>query len=132
MVCSILNGTWEQGKDAIHPINYWWGMRSGVIDVTLSDKLPPSLLQLADILRQGLTSGSIDPFRRIVTAQDGSIKCDGSHGLSPDELLRMDWLCDNVIGSIPEYEEVLPFAQPTTRALGIHRDRIPVRKEEQA
>ena len=130
VVNSILNGTWEQSKDAIQPVNYWWGMKSGVIDVTLSEKLPPSLLQLADILRQGLKNGSIDPFRRCVTAQDGTVKCTAEQGLTPDELLRMDWLCDNVIGSIPEYEQILPFAQSTVQALGLHRDRIPVQKEE--
>ena len=130
VVNSILNGTWEQGKDAVQPVNYWWGMKSGVIDVTLSEKLPPSLLQLADILRQGLKSGTIDPFRRAVIAQDGSLKCSAELGLTPDELLRMDWLCDNVIGSIPEYEDVLPFAQSTVQALGLHRDRIPVQKED--
>ena len=42
----------------------------------------------------------------------------------------MDWLCENVEGSIPEFEEIEPFAQPIVRALGIHRDRIPVEKEE--
>ena len=47
-----------------------------------------------------------------------------------DELLRMDWLCDNISGSIPEYEDVLPFAQPLVRALGLHRERIPVQKED--
>ena len=130
VVNSILNGTWEQGKDAVQPVNYWWGMKSGVIDVTLSEKLPPSLLQLADILRQGLKSGAIDPFHRTVIAQDGGVKCSADHCLSPDELLRMDWLCDNISGSIPEYEDVLPFAQPLVRALGLHRERIPVQKED--
>lgn len=130
VINSILNGTWEQGKDATQPVNYWWGMRSGVIDVTLSDKLPPSLLQLADILRQGLKNGSIDPFRRCVTAQDGTVKCTAEQGLAPDELLRMDWLCDNVIGFIPEYEDILPFAQSLVQELGLHRDRISPKKED--
>jgi len=129
VVNSILGGTWEQGKDTIQPVNYWWGMKSGVIDVTLSERLPPSLLQLADILRQGLKTGTIDPFHRTVTAQDGTVKCTTEQGLSPDALLRMDWLCDNVIGSIPEYEDVLPFAQSTVQALGLHRDWIALQKE---
>ena len=48
---------------------------------------------------------------------------------TPDELLRMDWLCENITGSIPEYEEVLPFARATVRELGLHRERIPREKE---
>ena len=36
---------------------------------------------------------------------------------------------DNVIGRIPEFDEVEPFAQPMLRELGIHRDKIPPEKE---
>jgi hypothetical protein len=41
----------------------------------------------------------------------------------------MDWLCENVIGSIPQFDEILPFAQDTVRELGIYRDSIPLEKE---
>ena len=42
-----------------------------------------------------------------------------------EEILKMDWLCDRVEGSLPAYEDVLPVAQPTVRRLGIHRKQIP-------
>ena len=57
------------------------------------------------------------------------VKNDGSRSLTPDELLRMDWLCDNVVGSIPEFEELEPFAQPMVRELGVYRDSILDAKE---
>ena len=41
----------------------------------------------------------------------------------------MDWLCENVEGMIPEFEEVEPFARNMVRQLGIHRERIPIEKE---
>ena len=63
-------------------------------------------------------------------AQDGSVKNDGSRRLTPDELLRMDWLCHNVIGSIPAYEEILPMSQSIVRELGVYKDRIPAIKEK--
>ena len=50
---------------------------------------------------------------------------------TPDELLRMDWLCDNIDGTIPPFEEVLPFAQPMLRELGVYKDTIPPEKEEE-
>ncbi len=129
VVRSILAGTWEKDSSARKAVNYWWGMDSGVIDVKLSQRLPEGCAALADMLRTGIQTGQVDPFRRKILAQDGSMPNDGSRGLTPDELLRMDWLCDNVIGSIPEFEEIEPFAQPTVRELGIHRERIPVEKE---
>ena len=41
----------------------------------------------------------------------------------------MDWLCSNVDGKIPRFDEVLPFAQPMLRELGIHKDQIPPETE---
>ena len=129
VIQSILSGTWDQGIDTAKAVNYWWGMDSGVIDVTLSDKLPDGLLQLADILRRGLRDGSIDPFRRRLVAQDGTVINDGSRSLTPEELLHMDWLCENVDGSIPEFDSLLPYSQAMVRELGIYRDTIPMEKE---
>lgn len=126
---SIFSGSWDKEKDSPRALNYWWGMDSGVIDVELSPSIPDGVGCLAQMLRRGLQTGMLDPFRRRIVAQDGTVKNDGSRNFTPDELLRMDWLCDNVVGSIPEYEEIEPFARPTVRELGIHRDRIPVEKE---
>ena len=126
---SILNGTWDQGTEGSKAVNYWWGMDSGVIDVTMSDNLPVGLKHLASILRQGLQNGTIDPFRRHIVAQDGSVKNDGGHTLSPEELLHMDWLCENVDGSIPAFDTLLPYSKDVVRELGVYRDSIPMEKE---
>ena len=131
VIRSILAGTYDKDKDKDSPraVNYWWGMDSGVIDVELDEHIPEGLLTLAQILRKGLIDGSIDPFRRHIVAQDGSVKNDGSRSLSPDEVLRMDWLCDNVEGHIPGFEELEAYAKPIVRQLGIYRDKLPAEKE---
>ena len=128
VVRSILSGAWDDSASGA--INYWWGMDSGVIDVELADHLPEGLRSLANILRKGLQNRTIDPFFRRIVAQDGTVKNDGSRTLHPDELLHMDWLCENVEGSIPRFDEILPFAQPVVRELGVYRDQIPAEKEE--
>ncbi len=110
-------------------VNYWLGMDSGVIDIKLSDRLPCGVRKLAEILRREIAAKELDPFFRKVTAQDGSIKNDGSRHFTPEELLKMDWLCDNVIGSIPAFDEILPQSQSLVRKLGIYRDKIPAAKE---
>ena len=129
VVQSVLNGTWDQGTDSVKAVNYWWGMDSGVIDVTLSDHLPEGLKHLADILRSGMQSGIIDPFRRRLVAQDGTVYNDGSRSLSPEELLHMDWLCENVEGEIPTFDSLLPYSRAMVRELGIYREDIPMEKE---
>ena len=129
VVQSVFNGSWDQGAEADKAVNYWWGMDSGVIDVTLSQHLPEGLRQLAWILRKGLQSGTIDPFKRVLIDQSGRTVNDGSRSLTPEELLHMDWLCNNVEGRIPEFEEILPYSRTMVRELGIYRDRIPPEKE---
>lgn len=129
VIRSILNGTWEKGKNNMRAVNYWWGMDSGVIDVNLADSLPDGLLQMCNILREGLKAGTLEPFQRRVVAQDGRIINTGDRILSPEELLHMDWLCDNVDGYIPPFDEIAPFAKDMVRELGIYRDTIPVEKE---
>ena len=128
VVRSILSGAWNSDKTQ-RAVNYWWGMDSGVIDVTISDRLPEGLRSLAEILKTGLRNGTIDPFARRIVAQDGTVKNDGSRAFTPDELLHMDWLCDNVDGVIPSFNEIEPFAQPMVRELGIYRDQLPAQKE---
>jgi hypothetical protein len=104
-------------------------MESGVIDVELADDLPDGLVCLANMLREGLRNGTIDPFRRRVIAQDGRVINDGNRVLSMEELLHMDWLCENVEGEIPAFEKLAPFARAIVRELGIYRDSIPMEKE---
>ncbi len=129
VVRSILKGTWNSGKNVTRAVNYWWGMDSGVIDVELSPNLPEGLLALANHLRQGLQRGTIDPFFRKITAQDGTCKNDGTRHFYPRDLLHMDWLCENVVGEIPSFDQILPYSQSMVRELGIYRDTIPPEKE---
>ena len=129
VVSSVLSGTWNKDKDSPRALNYWWGMDSGVIGVELAEQIPEGLKTLAGMLIQGLEAGTIDPFRRRIVAQDGRVINDGSRTLQADEILHMDWLCENVNGYIPSYEELQPFAKPIVRQLGIYRDQIPVEEE---
>ena len=129
VIRSIFSGGWKREKGVSTALNYWLGMDSGVIGVQFSDKLPEGVRQMARILRKGMVEGYIDPFLRRIVAQDGSVKNDGTHRFTPEQLLHMDWLCENVIGSIPPYEEILPVSQNMVRELGIYRDKISPEKE---
>ena len=129
VIRSILAGGWKREKGDTTALNYWLGMDSGVIDVQLSEKLPEGVRQMALLLKKGLREGTLDPFMRKIIAQDGTVKNDGSRKLPPEELLRMDWLCENVVGKIPPFEEILPISQDMVRELGLYRDSIPTEKE---
>ena len=129
VIRSILSGGWKREKGDSTALNYWLGMDSGVIGVQLSDKLPEGVRQMAKLLKKGLRDSTLDPFIRKIIAQDGSVKNDGTKKFTPEQLLRMDWLCENVIGTIPPFEDILPISQTMVRELGLYRDAIPTEKE---
>ena len=123
VVRSILSGTWDVNNKS-QAVNDWWGISSGVIDVVLAEELPEGMKVLANMLREGLRNGTIDPFKRRLVDQEGRVINDGTRTLSAEELLHMDWLCSNVNGSIPHLDELLPISKPTVRLLGVRKDEI--------
>ena len=129
MLC-IMSGEYDS-KAPGQAINYWWGMNSGVIDVQLSDSIPDGVRSLAEILKKGITNGTIDPFKCRLVDQNGLVRSDGIRNLTPEEIMFMDWLCDNVEGTIPEFDQLLPSSQDMVRVLGVYRDKIPPETEEE-
>ena len=131
VVRTVLDGGWTRDKSGTDgtAVNYWWGMNSGVMDVLLSRELPHDVRHLANILRSGIIAGSIDPFACYITAQNGTVMNEGRTGFTPEQILHMDWLCDEVEGHLPEFDELMDCARPMYRMQGIHRDRLPAEKE---
>ncbi len=127
----ILLGHWEDesANRSAAAINYWWGMQSGVIGVTPSEKLPEGVKALTEALKNSIVDGRLDPFRRVMSDQEGIVRNDGNRWLSPSEILRMDWLSDTIEGKIPQFDEIFPMAQPTVRLLGVYREDIPPVKD---
>ena len=129
VIRAIREGTWKEDKSNPRAVNYWLGMDSGIIDVKISERLPAGVAAMANLVRRELQADNFYAFTRRILAQDGSVRNDGSRLMSPDELLKMDWLCENVVGSIPTFDELLPVAKPMVRELGIYRDQLPALKE---
>ena len=126
---SALKGSLEPGP-ADKALNLWFGLDSGGIDVELSDSLPDGVRSLALLLKTGLIKGEIDPFRSRILDQSGVLRWNGERGLSTDALMQMDWLCDNVDGAVPGFDELLPKAREMVRVLGLYRDDLTTVKEE--
>ena len=124
LVRTVLSGSYDQ-KKAPEATNYWWGMDSGVIDVTMTELVPEGTRTLAAALMNEIRSGALRPFRRELIGQDGAVKNDGSRDLSSREILTMDYLSDVVEGTIPAYEELLPMSRSLVRELGLHPEDLP-------
>ncbi|MBR2716569.1 MAG: hypothetical protein IKD79_02380, partial [Oscillospiraceae bacterium] len=111
-------------------INYWWGMDSGVLDVSLSPSLPGGVSTLGRILKNGLTDGTVDPFQTRIIDRDGVLRSDGTNIFTAEELLLMDWFCENVDAVIPVFDDLIPVSRATVRMLGLYRDELSPEKEE--
>ena len=129
VVRSALSGKLNTGP-ADKALNLWLGMDSGVIDVKLAEEVPDGVRSLALLLKAGLVNGSLEPFRTRIVDQNGVLRCDGETGLSPEEISKMDWLCENVDGEIPGFDELLPGAREMVRLLGLYRGELTTVKEE--
>lgn len=123
MTRTIMNGTWKYDDDpaANKAINYWWGMSSGVIDVICSQNLPEGTKRLVDFLRKTISSGELNPFLGVLYSQDGVVQSDPGRSLTPEEIITMDWLAQNVIGSIPEEEELTEQSWPVISQQGVKK-----------
>lgn len=132
LVRSILYGGWDSlnsSKDSEKAVNYWWGLDSGVIQLKLGDDLPEGVRTLAKILCNNVSNGAVSPFHRRIVSQDGTERNDGKRFLTAEEIINMNWLCDNVDGTIPQFKDLIPVAQPLVRLLGIYRDQLSPDKE---
>ncbi|MDM8275565.1 BMP family ABC transporter substrate-binding protein [Enorma phocaeensis] len=108
IVQSIRNDAWNR-ESSVRPdkaLNYWWGMRTGVLDVKLSGSLPRGQRVLNEVIRQSVLSGRINPFAGELVSQSGVIQQEGDGRLSSEEIVRMRWLNENVVGRLPEQREL--------------------------
>ncbi len=131
VVRSILDGGWDitgsHGKT--QAINYWWGIQSGVVGTRCAPGLPEGCRRLVEILERDIGSGELDPFRRVIRDNRGTERSDGERWFSPEEILKMDWLCESVEGEIPGFDSLIPAAREMVRLQGVYREEIPPRKE---
>lgn len=100
-------------------INYWWGMSADVIDVICSQNLPHGTNRLIDFLKRSIKSGSFHPFDGTIYSQDGIIHGTEGAGLTPEEIITMNWLAENVVGQIPDIDAFTPEAQALVRLQGV-------------
>ena len=108
IVQSIRNDAWREEGDERRgqALNYWWGMRTGILDVNLSDELPRGQKTLVEVLRESVLSSRTNPFAGKLVSQAGTVRPEGAERLSSKEIVRMSWLNENVIGRIPKQREL--------------------------
>ncbi len=121
LIRTIMDGAWkyDENADEVKAINYWWGMSSDVVDVICSQSLPIGTKRLVDLLKKTICMEEFNPFSGILYSQSGMVQGDPEKALSAKEIINMDWLAENVIGSIPSPVELKETAQPVLNQQGL-------------
>jgi basic membrane lipoprotein Med (substrate-binding protein (PBP1-ABC) superfamily) len=121
MIRNIINGSWkyDDASDSTKGLNYWWGMSGGIIDVICSKHLPIGTARLVDLLKKTISSGNYNPFSGVLYSQEGIAQKDADKTMTPEEIITMDWLVENVIGFIPGMDDLIDKAKPVVLLQGI-------------
>lgn len=124
LIRTIMNGKWksDDSHSSTKAINYWWGMSAGVIDVICSQNLPIGTKRLVELLKATICSDQFNPFSGILYSQSGIVVDDPNKSLSPEEIMTMDWLAENIIGSIPTKQELTEQAAPVINQQGVIKE----------
>lgn len=123
IVTNICRGAMGQkdakGKQAI---NYWWGMSADVIDVICSQNMPHGTHRLITFLKNSIRSGTFQPFEGIIFSQEGIVQSNETDSMTPEEIVTMNWLAENVVGRIPEFDELTDEAKSLVKLQGVKID----------
>lgn len=125
LIRTIMDGTWKYDDNSYEKkaINYWWGMSAGVIDVICSKNIPAETKRLMELLKQSIVSQQFSPFSGILYSQNGMVQGDPKRSLTPEEIITMDWLAENVVGIIPKTEDLQEQAKPVTLQQGVNKEK---------
>ncbi|MCR5368898.1 nucleoside-binding protein [Eubacterium ruminantium] len=120
----IMNDSWDvaDSGNAGVPVNYWWGLSAGVIDIILSNKLPDGVRRLVSAMKELMTDGSFTPFYGKIVSQNGEIRNEEGRLMPPEEIMTMDWLVENVEGIIPSIDSLKERARQIVELKGVLKD----------
>ena len=131
IVDTILDGSWNNRENISkeQAINYWFGFSSGAINVILSQNISYYSRKMAFLFQQGIENGTINPFCGELRSQTGLIQdAGGGSQLTNDQIIHMNWLNDNIIGSLPDPSQLTDTIHSTMERSGVQG--IPTAEEQ--
>ena len=121
IVRSVLTGAWtdEGSVNADRALSYYMGMSTDAIDIICSQRVPSRVRRLVELLHERMHAGAFLPFVGPVCGQDGAVRVAEDVALTPQEIIRMDYLAENVVGRIPKIDELTDVARGLVSLQGI-------------
>lgn len=87
------------------PMNFWWGMDSGVVDFFYSrQKLPYYCQKMIEFVRQSIIERKLEIFKGPVYDNKGQIRLKKGESADRGFIVKMDWFVDVIESDVPEVE----------------------------
>lgn len=121
IIKSILSGAWDDdaNSNADRAMSYFMGMSTDAIDLICSKRLPVRIQRLVDLLHERIRSGAFLPFVGPIVDQSGVVRTEENVALTPQEIIHMDYLAQNVLGRIPAIDELTEVARSLVSLQGV-------------
>ncbi len=114
IIQGIRNDAWktDTNENKNRAINYWWGMSAGVTELICSNKLPSETRRLVSVMSELIKQGRFKLFDTELRDNEGNIQQRADERMSYNQIVKMDWLLDNVEGSVPSFSDLKEDALP--------------------
>lgn len=121
LIDGIMVGTFKQEDQQLEDkaINYWWGLSAGVVDLICSNKVPHGTQRILELIKEHLIKNEFSPFGDYIKAQNGEVMNPDGRDIPPEDVMNMNWLVDNIIGEIPEFEDLKEEARAIVELKGV-------------
>ena len=84
--------------------------------------MPPGTARLVENVKADIIDGRFAVFDGPILLQDGSMLVDKDDGLSPDEIMTMKVLIENVVGEIPGMDDLKDTARQLVELKGVSNE----------
>ncbi len=125
LIKTVIEGTYN--ADAVDKkdmaTNYWWGMISGVTDIELADDLPPYTRELVMTMKRDIIDGRFNPFNGRLLSREGVIREESDPALTSMDIIKMDWLNENIEGEIPGIDALEDDAKDVVKYNGLEKSK---------
>ncbi|MGI5988824.1 MAG: BMP family ABC transporter substrate-binding protein [Lachnospiraceae bacterium] len=118
MIESIVSGSWKKDNE-VKALNYWWGMSAGVVEFFMSGQIPEPTARLVNYFEKGIKNKEFQPFTGHLIRQDGTDANPETKELGYEQIVGMDYLLQNVIGTIPRVKQLDDDAKQLVAAQGV-------------
>jgi basic membrane lipoprotein Med (substrate-binding protein (PBP1-ABC) superfamily) len=125
LIQSIMSGSWkrEEDTDSAKALNYWWGISAKVVDIIASNKLPVEVQRNVNVFKKMICTGEFEPFAGLLIDQNKKVRNKLDQVMNPEQIITMDWLLDNVVGTIPELKDLKEGSEAIVMAQGIIKNK---------